>query len=95
MWVGGGNDGRKENIRETILTTSGIRCIDVPMVVLECVVITVLLKKKLQNKLGYREQTSKEHVFPRGLDLGTWRPITISNAIDSQPPEITHRPEGR
>jgi hypothetical protein len=41
--------GRKESISETMLTTSGIRFIDidVPVVfVLEWVVIVVLLKKK-------------------------------------------------
>ena len=39
----GSNDGRKENISETMLTTSGIRFIGVPIVfVLECVVIMVL-----------------------------------------------------
>jgi hypothetical protein len=37
------NDGRKENIRETMLTTSGIRFIDVPMVFIqERAVIMVL-----------------------------------------------------
>jgi hypothetical protein len=48
--VGNDNDGRKENIREMMLTTSGMRFIGVPVVfVLECVVIMVLFKK-LQNK---------------------------------------------
>jgi hypothetical protein len=31
-WVGDGNNGEKEDIRETMLTTSGIRCIGVPIV---------------------------------------------------------------
>jgi hypothetical protein len=38
-----GNDGRKENISKTMLTTSGIRFIGAPFVFgLECVVIMVL-----------------------------------------------------
>jgi hypothetical protein len=46
-----GNYGRKENIRETMLTTSGIRFIGVPNVfVLEGVVFMVLLKSKTSNK---------------------------------------------
>jgi hypothetical protein len=46
-----GNDGRKENISETMLTTSGIRFTGVPLVfVLECVIIMVLFKNKLPNK---------------------------------------------
>jgi hypothetical protein len=50
-WVRHETNGRKENIRETVLTTSGIRFISVPNVsALECVVIIVLLKEKLQNK---------------------------------------------
>jgi hypothetical protein len=49
-WVEDGNAGRKENIRETMLTTSGIRFIGVPIVfVLECVVIMVLSKNKTSN----------------------------------------------
>jgi len=48
--VGGdSNDRRKENIREMMLTTSGIRLIGAPIVfVLECVVIIVPLRKRLQ-----------------------------------------------
>ena len=42
---GDGNDGRKENISETMLTTSGIRFIGVPNVfILECDDIMMLLK---------------------------------------------------
>jgi hypothetical protein len=45
-WVGDGNNGEKENKREMMLTTSGIRFIGVPIVfVLKCVVIMVLFKK--------------------------------------------------
>jgi hypothetical protein len=45
-WVGDGNDWRKENTRETMLTTSGMQFFGAPTVfVLECVVIRVLLKK--------------------------------------------------
>jgi hypothetical protein len=48
-WVGDRKEEQKENIRETMLTTSGIRFIGVPYVfVLECVVIMELLKKILQ-----------------------------------------------
>ena len=43
--------GRKENIREMTLTTSGIRFIGVPNVfVLECVVNMMVLLKKAPNK---------------------------------------------
>jgi hypothetical protein len=45
-WVRNCNDGREEKISETMLTTKGIRFIGVPIIfVLECVVITALLKK--------------------------------------------------
>ena len=50
-----GNDGRNENIRKTVLTTSDIRFIGVPIVfVLECVVIIVLLKKSLKQTVTSR-----------------------------------------
>jgi hypothetical protein len=34
-------------------------------------------------------------MFPQGQGLGTWGPITMSNAIDSRPPEGTHCEGGR
>jgi hypothetical protein len=34
-------------------------------------------------------------MFPQAQDLGTWRPVTMSNAIDSQPLEVTHCEGGR
>jgi hypothetical protein len=43
-----GYDGKKENIRQTMLTTSSIRFIDTPIVfVLECVLIMALLNESL------------------------------------------------
>jgi hypothetical protein len=42
-WVGDGNDGGKENTRETMLTASGIRFLNVPIVfVLGCVMTSGL-----------------------------------------------------
>jgi hypothetical protein len=50
-----GNDGRNENIRETVLTTSGIRFIGIPIVfVLECVVIIVLFKESFKQTVTSR-----------------------------------------
>jgi hypothetical protein len=53
--VGDGKDGRKDNIRETKLTTSGIRFVWVPKVfVLECVVIVMPLKRNLKQTVTSR-----------------------------------------
>jgi hypothetical protein len=48
-WVRDCNDGKKENISETMLTTSGIRFTGVPLVfILDCVVIMVLFRKNFK-----------------------------------------------
>ena len=46
---------KKDNIRETMLTTSGIRFIGVPIVfILECIVIMVLYKKNIKQTVTSR-----------------------------------------
>jgi len=49
-WVEDGNDWRKENIRETMLTTGSIRDIVVPIVFFLVSVVNMVMFKKTSNK---------------------------------------------
>jgi hypothetical protein len=78
-----------------MLTTSVIRFVWVPIVlVLQCCDYGTT-EKKLSNVLRHPEVPSEEHEYPKGQGLGTCGPVTMSNAIHSLLPQGTHDEGGR
>jgi len=70
-WVGDGNDGREEERRETMLTTSDMRFIGVPNVfVLDCVVVMVLLQEKKFKQTVTSRIAQRGTRIPAGTGFG-------------------------
>ena len=74
--VGDCKDGKKENIKETDLTTSVIRFIEAPNIfILKCVVNMVLSKKKLQTNRDIKKSPARNIYSLRDRVWEPWNQI--------------------